>query len=305
MKKIFYGLIISSFLIFAGCGDDNKNNTATNPVNPEVPTIETTLTIEDVNKTYDLIIANTTNNFSHSNYVFFNIINHTANDYNNIQIKPVITDENNNILTEADGFTYSSILLSPNNDASCKVNEKCYANIDIVYTGAPKQNLNFSVEISSDNMPTENYNFNTVSFNTYVQAFLYNESDSTSTLIPIVADTNVTSSAGEPIRIIFKNSMPLDNAPILMESGIKGSGTIQLLQDNMTLSDGTIYEPCAKGSLAINHTLVIGKNVPYCYLDIIQNESDEWSYNIVKNGGYIDVASKGYKITDNISIVVK
>ena len=302
MKKLFYGLIVSSFFIIAGCNDHSSSSNVGNSIVTQ-PTKKNLLVL-GVQKPYNFIIGDSATESPKVNYITFNINNSTANTYNNIKIKPVITDENNIMLTEEDGLTYTSGLHDNKTDSVPNSDKSAY--LYITYTGTQKENLKFTVEISSDNMPVEVVDFGTVSFNTYIQAYLYNETDGANNITPITADTNITSNAGDPIKIIFKNSMEI-SLFILMQNQIAESGYIQLLTDNITLSDDTICEPCSPSSstTTINHTFSIGTKNPCCHLDIIQNISDVWSYKLVSTKGDADLSIRGIKKADDINISVQ
>ena len=58
------------------------------------------------------------------------------------------------------------------------------ATIRITYTGIQKTNIKFKVGISSDNMPTEIFNFNTANFLSHLQAFLYTNDGSGEVILP-------------------------------------------------------------------------------------------------------------------------
>ena len=61
--------------------------------------------VSGVSQYYFIPIVDNTNTRRYR--ISFNVVNKTANDYKNVQIKPVFTDENDHVLTEADGLNYT------------------------------------------------------------------------------------------------------------------------------------------------------------------------------------------------------
>lgn len=149
MKKILSALLFTLPFLFAGCGDDSPNNTTGG--GDITPPTEKNLMVSGVSQYYFIPIVDNTNTRRYR--ISFNIVNKTANDYKNVQIKPVFTDENDHVLTEADGLNYTFNFGTGETD-SLK-NSSIATNLYITYTGIQKMNVKFKVEVASDNMPTE------------------------------------------------------------------------------------------------------------------------------------------------------
>lgn len=151
MKKILSALLFTLPFLCAGCGDDSPNNTTGG--GDITPPTEKNLMVSGVSQYYFIPIVDNTNTRRYR--ISFNIVNKTANDYKNVQIKPVFTDENDHVLTEADGLNYTFNFGTGETD-SLK-NSSIAANLYITYTGIQKMNVKFKVEVASDNMPTETF----------------------------------------------------------------------------------------------------------------------------------------------------
>ena len=297
MKKILSALLFTLPFLFAGCGDDSPNNsTGGGDITP--PT-EKNLMVSGVSQYYFIPIADSTNGRSYR--ISFNIVNNTANDYKNVQIKPVFTDENDHVLTEADGLNYTFNFEFGKTD-SLK-NSSIAANLYITYTGIQKMNVKFKVEVASDNMPTETFNFNTANFLTYLQAFLYTKNGTSESLYPITAETTVQANTTETAKIIFLNSFT--SIRVMLKGNDSSSGEVILPENVLTLSNGTTFNPCNNQTIAgtSDATFVIGQEQA-CYLEIKSNLSDTWKYTPVDKDG-IESTPNGYKVTSPINIQVQ
>lgn len=297
MKKILSALLFTLPFLFAGCGDDSPNNTTGG--GDITPPTEKNLMVSGVSQYYFIAIADSTNGRSYR--ISFNIVNNTANDYKNVQIKPVFTDENDHVLTEADGLNYTFNFGTGETD-SLK-NSSIAANLYITYTGIQKMNVKFKVEVASDNMPTETFNFNTANFLTYLQAFLYTKNGTSESLYPITDETIVQANTTETSKIIFLNSFT--SIRVMLKGNDSSSGEVILPENVLTLSNGTTFNPCNNQTIAgtSDATFVIGQEQA-CYLEIKSNLSDTWKYTPVDKDG-IESTPNGYKVTSPINIQVQ
>lgn len=297
MKKILSALLFTLPFLFAGCGDDSPNNTTGG--GDITPPTEKNLMVSGVSQYYFIAIADSTNGRSYR--ILFNIVNNTANDYKNVQIKPVFTDENDHVLTEADGLNYTFNFGTGETD-SLK-NSSIAANLYITYTGIQKMNVKFKVEVASDNMPTETFNFNTANFLTYLQAFLYTKNGTSESLYPITDETIVQANTTETSKIIFLNSFT--SIRVMLKGNDSSSGEVILPENVLTLSNGTTFNPCNNQTIAgtSDATFVIGQEQA-CYLEIKSNLSDTWKYTPVDKDG-IESTPNGYKVTSPINIQVQ
>ena len=157
MKKILFALLCTFPFIFTGCGEETTTTTGGGEITP--PPTETNLTVSGVSQYYFIPIADIASEKPRQYIIQFYIHNNTANTYNNVILKPIFTDEDNNLLTEADGLSYTAGF--PYDIKDIKTNSLHTAKIHITYTGTQKMNVKFKVEVASDNMPTETFNFNT------------------------------------------------------------------------------------------------------------------------------------------------
>lgn len=255
--------------------------------------------VSGVSQYYFIPIVDNTNTRRYR--ISFNIVNKTANDYKNVQIKPVFTDENDHVLTEADGLNYTFNFGTGETD-SLK-NSSIATNLYITYTGIQKMNVKFKVEVASDNMPTETFNFNTANFLTYLQAFLYTKNGTSESLYPITDETIVQANTTETSKIIFLNSFT--SIRVMLKGNDSSSGEVILPENVLTLSNGTTFNPCNNQTIAgtSDATFVIGQEQA-CYLEIKSNSPDKWTYFPVKSSGS-EVAPSGYKPTDAINIQVQ
>lgn len=294
MKKILSALLFTLPFLFAGCGDDSPNNTTGG--GDITPPTEKNLMVSGVSQYYFIPIVDNTNTRRYR--ISFNIVNKTANDYKNVQIKPVFTDENDHVLTEADGLNYTFNFGTGETD-SLK-NSSIAANLYITYTGIQKMNVKFKVEVASDNMPTETFNFNTANFLTYLQAFLYTKNGTSESLYPITAETTVQANTTETAKIIFLNSFT--SIRVMLKGNDSSSGEVILPKDVLTLSNGTTFNPCNNQTIAgtSDATFVIGQEQA-CYLEIKSNLSDKWKYTPVDKDG-IESTPNGYKVTSPINM---
>ncbi len=274
MKKILSALLFTLPFLFAGCGDDSPNNTTGG--GDITPPTEKNLMVSGVSQYYFIPIVDSTNGRSYR--ISFNIVNKTANDYKNVQIKPVFTDENDHVLTEADGLNYTFNFEFGKTD-SLK-NSSIAANLYITYTGIQKMNVKFQVEVASDNMPTETFNFNTANFLSYLQAFLYTNNGTSESLYPITDETIVQANTTETSKIIFLNSFT--SIRVMLKGNDSSSGEVILPENVLTLSNGTTFNPCNNQTIAgtSDATFVIGQEQA-CYLEIKSNLSDTWKYTPV------------------------
>ena len=297
MKKILSALLFTLPFLFAGCGDDSPNNTTGG--GDITPPTEKNLMVSGVSQYYFIPIVDNTNTRRYR--ISFNIVNKTANDYKNVQIKPVFTDENDHVLTEADGLNYTFNFGTGETD-SLK-NSSIAANLYITYTGIQKMNVKFQVEVTSDNMPTETFNFNTANFLTYLQAFLYTKNGTSESLYPITDETIVQANTTETSKIIFLNSFT--SIRVMLKGNDSSSGEVILPENVLTLSNGTTFNPCNNQTIAgtSDATFVIGQEQE-CYLEIKSNLSDTWKYTAVDKGG-IESTPNGYKVTSPINIQVQ
>lgn len=297
MKKILFALLCTFPFLFAGCGDDSPNNT-TGGGDITLPT-EKNLMVSGVSQNYFIPIVDNTNTRSYR--ISFNIVNKTANDYKNVQIKPVFTDENDHVLTEADGLNYTFNFGTGETD-SLK-NSSIATNLYITYTGIQKMNVKFKVEVASDNMPTETFNFNTANFLSYLQAFLYTNDGTSESLYPITDETTVQANTTETSKIIFLNSFT--SIRVMLKGNDSSSGEVILPENVLTLSNGTTFNPCNNQTIAgtSDATFVIGQEQA-CYLEIKSNLSDTWKYTPVDKDG-IESTPNGYKVTSPINIQVQ
>lgn len=299
MKKILFALLCTLPFLFAGCAEESTttNNGSGGEITP--PPTETNLLIYGVSQNYFIPIASNTD--SRSYHISFNIVNNTANDYKNIQIKPVFTDENNNVLTEADGLTYTFNFEFGETD-SLK-NTSIAANLYITYIGTQKMNVKFQVEVASDNMPTETFSFNTANFLSYLQAFLYTNDGTSESLIPITSETIVQANTTDTSKIIFLNLFT--SIRVMLKGSDISSGEVILPENVLTLNSGTTFNPCTNQTIAgtSDATFVIVQEQA-CYLEIKSNSSDKWTYNPVDKDG-IESTPSGYKATDAINIQVQ
>lgn len=298
MKKILFALLCTFPFIFTGCGEETTTTTGGGEITP--PPTETNLTVSGVSQYYFIPIADIASEKPRQYIIQFYIHNNTANTYNNVILKPIFTDEDNNLLTEADGLSYTAGF--PYDIKDIKTNSLHTAKIHITYTGTQKMNVKFKVEVASDNMPTETFNFNTANFLTYLQAFWYKEDGNSVALIPITADTKVTDNN---VKIIFMNLMaPLD---INLKGSKIDSGEVILPQSDLVLVNGSKFRPCSNktssGNIIEKGTFVIGQGQA-CYLEIKSNLSDIWTYNPL-NKDNIESTPDGYKPTDAINIQVQ
>lgn len=298
MKKILFALLFTLPFLFAGCGDDSPNNTTGG--GDITPPTEKNLMVSGVSQYYFIPIVDNTNTRRYR--ISFNIVNKTANDYKNMQIKPVFTDENDHVLTEADGLNYTFNFGTGETD-SLK-NSSIATNLYITYTGIQKMNVKFKVEVASDNMPTETFNFNTANFLTYLQAFLYTKNGTSESLYPITDETIVQANTTETSKIIFLNSFT--SIRVMLKGNDSSSGEVILPENVLTLSNGTTFNPCSNetstGTITAG-TFFIGQGQA-CYLEIKSNSPDKWTYFPVKSSGS-EVAPSGYKPTDAINIQVQ
>ena len=298
MKKILSALLFTLPFLFAGCGDDSPNNTTGG--GDITPPTEKNLMVSGVSQYYFIAIADSTNGRSYR--ISFNIVNNTANDYKNVQIKPVFTDENDHVLTEADGLNYTFNFEFGKTD-SLK-NSSIAANLYITYTGIQKMNVKFQVEVASDNMPTETFNFNTANFLSYLQAFLYTNNGTSESLYPITDETIVQANTTETSKIIFLNSFT--SIRVMLKGNDSSSGEVILPENVLTLSNGTTFNPCSNetstGTITAG-TFFIGQGQA-CYLEIKSNLSDTWKYTPVDKDG-IESTPNGYKVTSPINIQVQ
>lgn len=297
MKKILSALLFTLPFLCAGCGDDSPNNTTGG--GDITPPTEKNLMVSGVSQYYFIAIADSTNGRSYR--ISFNIVNNTANDYKNVQIKPVFTDENDHVLTEADGLNYTFNFGTGETD-SLK-NSSIAANLYITYTGMQKMNVKFQVEVASDNMPTETFNFNTANFLTYLQAFLYTKNGTSESLYPITDETIVQATTTETTKIIFINTF--SSIKVMLKGNDSSSGEVILPENVLTLSNGTTFNPCNNQTIAgtSDATFVIGQEQA-CYLEIKSNLSDTWKYTPVDKDG-IESTPNGYKVTSPINIQVQ
>ena len=297
MKKILSALLFTLPFLFAGCGDDSPNNTTGG--GDITPPTEKNLMVSGVSQYYFIPIVDNTNTRRYR--ISFNIVNKTANDYKNVQIKPVFTDENDHVLTEADGLNYTFNFEFGKTD-SLK-NSSIAANLYITYTGIQKMNVKFKVEVASDNMPTETFNFNTANFLTYLQAFLYTKNGTSESLYPITAETTVQANTTETSKIIFLNSFT--SIRVMLKGNDSSSGEVILPENVLTLSNGTTFNPCNNQTIAgtSDATFVISQEQA-CYLEIKSNLSDTWKYTPVDKDG-IESTPNGYKVTSPINIQVQ
>lgn len=298
MKKILSALLFTLPFLFAGCGDDSPNNTTGG--GDITPPTEKNLMVSGVSQYYFIPIVDNTNTRRYR--ISFNIVNKTANDYKNVQIKPVFTDENDHVLTEADGLNYTFNFGTGETD-SLK-NSSIAANLYITYTGIQKMNVKFKVEVASDNMPTETFNFNTANFLTYLQAFLYTKNGTSESLYPITDETIVQANTTETSKIIFLNSFT--SIRVMLKGNDSSSGEVILPENVLTLSNGTTFNPCSNetstGTITAG-TFFIGQGQA-CYLEIKSNLSDTWKYTPVDKDG-IESTPNGYKVTSPINIQVQ
>lgn len=298
MKKILSALLFTLPFLFAGCGDDSPNNTTGG--GDITPPTEKNLMVSGVSQYYFIAIADSTNGRSYR--ISFNIVNNTANDYKNVQIKPVFTDENDHVLTEADGLNYTFNFEFGKTD-SLK-NSSIAANLYITYTGIQKMNVKFQVEVASDNMPTETFNFNTANFLSYLQAFLYTNNGTSESLYPITDETIVQANTTETSKIIFLNSFT--SIRVMLKGNDSSSGEVILPENVLTLSNGTTFNPCSNetstGTITAG-TFFIGQGQA-CYLEIKSNLSDTWKYTPVDKDG-IESTPNCYKVTSPINIQVQ
>ena len=297
MKKILSALLFTLPFLFAGCGDDSPNNTTGG--GDITPPTEKNLMVSGVSQYYFIPIVDNTNTRRYR--ISFNVVNKTANDYKNVQIKPVFTDENDHVLTEADGLNYTFNFGTGETD-SLK-NSSIATNLYITYTGIQKMNVKFKVEVASDNMPTETFNFNTANFLTYLQAFLYANNGTSESLYPITDDTIVQATTTETSKIIFLNSFT--SIRVMLKGNDSSSGEVILPENVLTLSNGTTFNPCNNQTIAdtSDATFVIGQEQA-CYLEIKSNLSDTWKYTPVDKDG-IESTPNGYKVTSPINIQVQ
>lgn len=298
MKKILFALLCTFPFIFTGCGEETTTTTGGGEITP--PPTETNLTVSGVSQYYFIPIADIASEKPRQYIIQFYIHNNTANTYNNVILKPIFTDEDNNLLTEADGLSYTAGF--PYDIKDIKTNSLHTAKIHITYTGTQKMNVKFKVEVASDNMPTETFNFNTANFLTYLQAFWYKEDGNSVALIPITADTKVTDNN---VKIIFMNLMaPLD---INLKGSKIDSGEVILPQSDLVLVNGSKFRPCSNktssGNIIEKGTFIIGQEQA-CYLEIKSTLSDIWTYNPL-NKDNIESTPDGYKPTDAINIQVQ
>lgn len=297
MKKILSALLFTLPFLFAGCGDDSPNNTTGG--GDITPPTEKNLMVSGVSQYYFIPIVDNTNTRRYR--ISFNVVNKTANDYKNVQIKPVFTDENDHVLTEADGLNYTFNFGTGETD-SLK-NSSIATNLYITYTGIQKMNVKFKVEVASDNMPTETFNFNTANFLTYLQAFLYANNGTSESLYPITDDTIVQATTTETSKIIFINTF--SSIKVMLKGNDSSSGEVILPENVLTLSNGTTFNPCSNETIAgtSDATFVIGQEQA-CYLEIKSNLSDTWKYTPVDKDG-IESTPNGYKVTSPINIQVQ
>ncbi len=297
MKKILSALLFTLPFLFAGCGDDSPNNTTGG--GDITPPTEKNLMVSGVSQYYFIPIVDNTNTRRYR--ISFNIVNNTANDYKNVQIKPVFTDENDHVLTEADGLNYTFNFGTGETD-SLK-NSSIATNLYITYTGIQKMNVKFKVEVASDNMPTETFNFNTANFLSYLQAFSYTKNGTSESLHPITAETTVQANTTETTKIIFLNSFT--SIRVMLKGNDSSSGEVILPENVLILSNGTKFNPCNNQTIAgtSDATFVIGQEQA-CYLEIKSNLSDTWKYTPVDKDG-IESTPNGYKVTSPINIQVQ
>lgn len=298
MKKILFALFITFPFLFAGCGEESTTTIIGGNITP--PPTETNLTISGVSEYYFIPIADGTHSSPKSHSVTFYIHNNTANNYNNVQIKPVFTDDSGYELTPADGLNYTASIADDPKDLT--TGSLHTATIRITYTGTQKTNIKFKVKISSDNMPTETFNFNTANFLTYLQAFLYTNDGISESLYPITADTIVQANTTETSKIIFINLLALSMS-VTLQGNNAGSGEVILPTNPLTLNSGTTFTPCTNQTITgtSTGTFVIGQGEA-CYLEIQSTVSDIWTYNHVTSSGTVN---NGYKPTDAINIQVQ
>lgn len=302
MKKILFFLLLAFPVIFAGCGEETTTTViGEGDITP--PPTEKNLTISGISESYFIPIADSTHVSPKSHYITFYINNKTANNYNDVQIKPVFTDENNHELTAADGLNYTvSISDDPKNFTAGSFHT---ATIRITYTGTQKTNIKFKVEISSSNMPTETFNFNTANFLTYLQAFLYTNDGTSESLYPITADTVVQANTTETSKIIFLNSLEL-SMKVMLQGTNTGSGKVILPTNPLTLNSGVTFTPCtnktSSGTISTGTFYISQRGT--CYLEIQSTAADKWTYNPVNSSG-TEVGNIGYKPTDAININIQ
>lgn len=299
MKKFLFALLCTFPFLFAGCGDDSPNNTTGGNIAP-TPTA-TKLTVSGVSEEYFIPIVDGTSGRSY--HISFNINNKTANDYTNIQIKPVFTDESNHVLTEADGLNYTFNFAY---DITDSLKDSSIAtNLYITYTGTQKMNVKFQVEVSSDNMPTEILELNTANFLSHLQAFLYTNDGTSESITPITADTIVQSTTTYGIKIIFKLSMTFGDGAGAYRVKLKGStsdsGIVDIPFEPLTLQDKTTIPPCNAESSTDSFYVRLQER---CYVEILPRSPDKWTYNFINSSG-TEITLNGYKPTDPININVQ
>lgn len=299
MKKILFALLCTFPFLFAGCAEES---TTTGGGNITPPPTETNLTVSGVSEEYFIPIADATSSTPRAYSITFYISNNTANTYNNVQITPVFTDENNHILTAADGLNYTVGI--ENDPKDFTIGSLHTATIRITYTGTQKMNVKFQVEVSSDNMPTEKFSFNTANFLSHLQAFLYTNDGTSESITPITADTIVQSTTTSNIKIIFKISMTINGTAtfkVMLKGSTSGSGTVDIPLEPLTLQDKTTISPC---SAASSPDLFYVRLQERCYVEIQPNSTDKWTYNFIGSSG-AETTPSGYKPTDAINIQVQ
>lgn len=299
MKKILLLLFTAVFTIMtAGC--EEETTTDISGITPPAPEYKEHLTVNGIKDMYIIPIADTGSEPRKFHIQFF-LRNDTANDYYNIKIIPEIK-VNDKILTKDDGLTFEV-----NTNGITNLTKQSLVTIDmyIIYTGKQIPFFKFDVKITSDNMDTEYFDFNSGSFYTYLQAVAYKKGGTKDTFTTITADTEISTAANEPVKIIFINLFTTNFPRVLLES--ESNSNIILLENSFTSSSGVEYKPCSKAyDDKGNGTFSIGKD-GICYLEISAAASDILSYNPLthQNDEYIPATPHGYKPTDKIKITIK
>lgn len=199
------------------------------------------------------------------------------------------------ILTEQDGLKYKI----SSNLKDLKKGSMDTINMYITYSGVQIPNFKFDVEIAADNIDAKSYDFKNGSFYTYLQAFQYINNGETGNFKLIDADTNITTNANEPVKIIFANIFTTNLPNILLKSE-DDSGSITLPETPL-IHNNVEYKPCQKANKdAATFSLSKGG---LCYLEINATSSDTWSFLPINRYDEPETPA-GFKSADNINITI-
>ncbi len=272
MKKYLFLLLIIP-LTFIGCQKKVEQEIISIP--EPAPRIKT-LSVTGISENYIIPISNVESDSPHVTNISFNISNDTDSDYPDYIITPIFrVSDSDVILSEADGLTYTvnknDTLLSGSTDDVV---------ISVIYTGSARENIELSFTVSSGYKEEVLKITSKVFFYTYLQAFLYN--DDNSSLI-ITSDTQITASPESPLKIIFVNALSseTESVPLAIKfaGNTKGTGILSFPSDNIIFNDNPI-RVCEENGNDEATFIIINS----CYIELTATASDIWSYIAVTGG---------------------